>query len=132
MPRTLTPEADRFQGGWLRGASPIEAAAGRKTVAMGSLAEAFGPSGDSSDRPSRALVVEDQAMILNVIADALSQEGYEVTTAQNGAQAAELLEREPFDIILTDMVTPRLNGIDVIRAVKRTKPGSPLVVITGW
>ena len=99
---------------------------------MGSLAEVFGPGGDSPDRPSRALVVEDQAMILNVIADALSQEGYEVTTAQNGAQAAELLEREPFDLILTDMVTPRLNGIEVIRAVKRTKPGSPLVVITGW
>ena len=99
---------------------------------MGFLAEAFGPGDDSPDRPSRALVVEDQAMILEVIRDALSQEGYEVTTARNGAQAAELLEQEPFDIILTDMVTPRLNGIDVIRAVKRTKPGAPLVVITGW
>ena len=99
---------------------------------MGSLAEVFGPAGDSADRPSRALVVEGQATILNVITDALSQEGYEVTTAQNGAQAAELLEREPFDLILTDMVTPRLNGMEVIRAVKRTKPGSPLVVITGW
>ena len=101
-------------------------------MAMGSLAEIFGPSGDSPDRPSRALVVEDQATILDVITDALSQEGYEVTTAQNGTQAAELLEREPFDLILTDMVTPRLNGLEVIRAVKRTKPGSPLVVITGW
>ena len=99
---------------------------------MGSLAKALGQNGDSNERPSRALVVEDQATILNVITDALSQEGYEVTTAQNGAQAAELLEREPFDLILTDMVTPRLNGMDVIRAVKRTKPGSPLVVITGW
>ncbi len=99
---------------------------------MGSLAEALGQDGDSQDRPSRALVVEDQATILSVIREALSQEGYEVTTAQNGAQAAELLEREPFDLILTDMVTPRLNGMEVIRAVKRTKPGSPLVVITGW
>ena len=99
---------------------------------MESLAEALGQDGDSQDRPSRALVVEDQATILSVIREALSQEGYEVTTAQNGAQAAELLEREPFDLILTDMVTPRLNGMEVIRAVKRTKPGSPLVVITGW
>ena len=101
-------------------------------MVMGSLAKALGQNSDSNERPSRALVVEDQATILNVITDALSQEGYEVTTAQNGAQAAELLEREPFDLILTDMVTPRLNGMDVIRAVKRTKPGSPLVVITGW
>ena len=71
-------------------------------------------------------------MIRILLNDILTAEGYEVTTAFDGRWAIDLLERERFDLILTDMVMPGRDGTDVLRAAKRIDPWYPVVVMTGY
>ena len=89
-------------------------------------------SGTLPAQVSRILVVDDEEMIRILLNDILTAEGYEVTTAFDGRWAIDLLERERFDLILTDMVMPGRDGTDVLRAAKRIDPGYPVVVMTGY
>ena len=59
-------------------------------------------------------------------------DGHQVSTAADGVDAVDILEREQFDLVITDLVMPRLNGIEVLRAAKRIDPGYPVVVLTGY
>jgi DNA-binding response OmpR family regulator len=89
--------------------------------------------GDATlEQPVRILVVDDEEMIRFFLTDVLSGEGYEVTTVSDGQEAVTLLEQEGFDLIITDMVMPGLNGIEVLRAAKRIDPQRPVIVITGY
>ena len=82
--------------------------------------------------PSRLLVVDDERAIRDLLVQILSAEGHEVTTAADGAEAMELLGRQPFDLVITDLVMPGLNGVDVLRAAKRIDPDCPVIIITGY
>ena len=84
------------------------------------------------EQPARILVVDDEEMIRVLLTYMLAEEGYKVTTASDGQKAVELLERERFDLIITDMVMPGLNGISVLRAAKSIDPRRPVIVITGY
>ena len=82
--------------------------------------------------PHRILVVDDEDFMRDLLREMLTLEGYEVTTANDGEDAVPLLEREGFDLVVTDLMMPRLNGIDVLRAAKRVDPRYPVVIITGY
>ena len=81
---------------------------------------------------TRILVVDDEIMIQTLLDEVLSEEGYDVTTASNGKEAIELLERHSFDLVITDIVMPVLNGIEVLLAAKRIDIHYPVIVITGY
>ncbi len=87
-------------------------------------------------RNHRILVVEDQQDILIILEWALKKGAYEVVTAQSARHALRLLEREHFDLILTDLAMPGMNGIEMIEQV-RAMPGKervPIVAVSahGW
>ena len=84
------------------------------------------------EQPARILVVDDEEMIRVLLTYMLVEEGYKVITASDGQKAVDLLEREQFDLIITDMVMPGLNGIEVLRAAKSIDPRRPVIVITGY
>jgi len=82
--------------------------------------------------PARILVVEDTDLLRRMYHDRLVQDGYEVFEASDGLAALSILREQPVDLILLDLIMPRMGGIEVLEAVAadpRTK-GTPVVVLT--
>src|SRR6266849_243088 len=76
----------------------------------------------ASGGPSRILVVDDEPFIVQLVADMLSEEGYEVDTAANGLLALEHIEKRPYDLILSDLRMPELDGLALYRELERRWP----------
>ncbi len=78
------------------------------------------------------LVVDDDESILQLLEARLSAAGYQVTTACNGTQALEMMELLPFDLVLTDVKMPGLDGQELLAEIKRTWPGIPVMLLTAY
>ncbi len=89
------------------------------------------PETHIAEAPVRVLVADDEPSIRQLLAATLAPQGYEVTGARDGEEARRLLEREPFEVVITDYQMPGLNGIDVLRFAKLMNAGCQVVVITG-
>jgi len=76
------------------------------------------------------LIVDDEAIARNSLADILRLEGYRVTTAANGKIAVEKVEEESFDMILLDIIMPGMDGMEVLRQVARLAPDTRIVLLT--
>jgi CheY-like chemotaxis protein len=61
----------------------------------------------------------------------LTQLGHEVAQAHDGRQALALLGRQPVDVVLTDVLMPEADGLEVVRAVRRDHPGVAVIVMSG-
>jgi CheY-like chemotaxis protein len=82
----------------------------------------------------RVLVVEDVPSQQKLLVKVLSKSGHSVATADSGRDAVDLVEREPFDIVLMDVQMPGMSGLDAIRAIRaRELPAEfhvPIVAVT--
>jgi two-component system response regulator PilR (NtrC family) len=83
-------------------------------------------------RPPRILVVDDERSMRELLAIVLRREGYEVLLAENGRAAVEALEREPIDILISDIKMPDLSGVEVLRAAKRVDQDILGIMITAF
>lgn len=82
---------------------------------------------------TKILVVDDEAPIREVLQKGLSQMGgFLVDTAQNGQEAIEKVERETFDIVLTDLMMPEMNGMELLKMIKGTRPELPVIMMTAY
>ena len=91
------------------------------------------PAAAATDRrPARILVVDDERSMRELLAIVLRREGYEVLLAENGRAAIDLLEREPVDILISDIKMPDLSGVDVLRAAKKIDPDILGIMITAF
>jgi PAS domain S-box-containing protein len=81
--------------------------------------------------PLRILAVEDEPEVLDVIRAMLVAAGHGVLTAASGREALELFEREPVDLVVTDLGMPGMTGLTLAEEVKRRRP-VPVVLLTGW
>lgn len=79
---------------------------------------------------SRVLIVDDDASILGVVSEVLEDDGYDVLTAGSGEAALELLDGEPFALVMTDIRLPGINGVKVLEAVKQKNPRTNVIMIT--
>lgn len=79
---------------------------------------------------ARILAVDDQRYFRVYLEDLLEQQGYEVRTAGAGEEALHLLEREAFDVLVTDLVMPGLSGAELVERVKARCPEQDVVVVT--
>ncbi len=77
---------------------------------------------------SRLLVVDDDEHLRTVLATLLETAGYEVTTASDGADALQRLDREAFDLMLLDVWMPRMTGLEVLSQLK-SRPSPPKVIL---
>jgi two-component system, NtrC family, response regulator PilR len=88
---------------------------------------------DPADRrPPRILVVDDERSMREMLAIVLRREGYEVLLADNGRSAVALLEREPVDLLISDIKMPDLSGVEVLRAAKRVDQDILGIMITAF
>jgi two-component system, OmpR family, response regulator MtrA len=78
---------------------------------------------------ARILLVEDDPSIREVTAIGLRQAGFAVETAEDGQVGLRRFESEPFDLVLLDVMLPRLDGLEVCRAIRRTST-IPVVMLT--
>nr|NIQ03380.1 sigma-54-dependent Fis family transcriptional regulator [Nitrospinaceae bacterium]NIR57271.1 sigma-54-dependent Fis family transcriptional regulator [Nitrospinaceae bacterium]NIS87723.1 sigma-54-dependent Fis family transcriptional regulator [Nitrospinaceae bacterium]NIT84589.1 sigma-54-dependent Fis family transcriptional regulator [Nitrospinaceae bacterium]NIU46772.1 sigma-54-dependent Fis family transcriptional regulator [Nitrospinaceae bacterium] len=81
---------------------------------------------------SHILVVDNEKSMREMLTIALEKEGYEVETARNGEVAVEMIENGDYDVVITDINMPRSNGIDVLNAVTRIRPQTPVIMMTGY
>jgi two-component system response regulator PilR (NtrC family) len=84
------------------------------------------------ERKPRILVVDDERSMRELLAIVLRREGYEVTLAENGRAAVEVLEREPVDILISDIKMPDMSGVDVLRAAKQIDQDILGIMITAF
>ena len=78
---------------------------------------------------ARILLVEDDPSIREVTAIGLQQAGFTVVTANDGRDGLDRFEGEPFDLVLLDVMLPRMDGLEVARAIRRTST-LPIVMLT--
>ena len=67
-------------------------------------------------------MVDDEAVVLTVLREALRRGGYRVTTAASAEEAIDLMHKRRFDLVLTDKNLPGASGLDVLRAAQRCQP----------
>ena len=79
----------------------------------------------------RILAVDDQRYFRELLDGMLTEEGFEVQTASGGEEALEILDRAAFDILLTDLVMPEMDGNELVNRVKQRNPDQDIVVVTG-
>ncbi|MBK8169369.1 MAG: response regulator [Sandaracinaceae bacterium] len=84
------------------------------------------------DESPRILVVDDEKVIREIVADFLSMEGFWVRTAEDGAAALVELSRSAYDLVLTDLKMPNMGGIELLEAIAKHTPNVVTVIMTGF
>jgi len=82
--------------------------------------------------PKKILFVEDEAALQKTFGDILKQEGYEMLSALDGQKGLELAKSEKPDLILLDLVLPKMHGFEVLKSLKEdeTTKDIPIIVLT--
>ena len=78
------------------------------------------------------LVVDDDKGIREILEIVLTQEGYEVTSVEDGVKAIAKCRRQKYDLIITDLKMPKMDGIEFLKAVKEISPESLVILITAF
>lgn len=84
---------------------------------------------DGEGRRSTVLTVDDSPTLRSLLRDVLTRDGYDVVPAGSGEEALELMDREPIDLVLADLIMPTMDGYELCRRVKDLDPLSPVPVI---
>jgi DNA-binding NtrC family response regulator len=77
------------------------------------------------------LIIEDDEFVKNMLRQTFKQAGYEVATASNGRIGIQLYQSEPFDIVITDLIMPDMEGIETITHLRKFNPGVKVIAISG-
>ncbi|HDR47093.1 MAG TPA: sigma-54-dependent Fis family transcriptional regulator [Geoalkalibacter subterraneus] len=80
---------------------------------------------------TQILVIDDEAHNRQALTLLLSHSGYQVQSAVTGEEALEIMEKNPFEIIITDLFLPGVSGIDILKRVKEDSPYTSVILITG-
>ena len=78
------------------------------------------------------LVVDDEPLVRRSLSEFLTLEGYTVSSAASGKEALELLKNYTADIIITDIKMPEIDGIQLLRRIKKENADIPVILITGY
>jgi two-component system cell cycle response regulator CpdR len=80
----------------------------------------------------RILLAEDDEAMRSYLTRALEKSGYEVTSVDRGTQAVPMLEKEHFDLLLSDIVMPEMDGIELAQRCSEVSPRTKVMFITGF
>src|SRR5262245_4860567 len=82
--------------------------------------------------PPRILVVDDDVDTCRNLSDILTDLGYRVDTAHDGASALELVRRHPYDVALLDLKMPGMSGLELYRQIKQLRAGTVAIIVTAY
>jgi DNA-binding NtrC family response regulator len=80
----------------------------------------------------KILIVDDDEGVRQVLSQSLSDAGYRVSSAESGEKAVSAAREETFDLVILDMVLPRVDGMEVLKEITALRPEMPVVMITGY
>lgn len=78
----------------------------------------------------RILVIDDDANILEILAEMLTTAGYEVVEASNGKEGVRLYRHAPFDLVVTDLLMPEKDGLEVVMELRRDFPKVKIITLS--
>jgi diguanylate cyclase (GGDEF)-like protein len=81
---------------------------------------------------AQILVVDDETTVRSVLNQVLREDGYDVTEAESGSRALEILQHESFDLIITDIKMPGITGLELLKKVKQAQPDTQVIIITSY
>ena len=84
------------------------------------------------DETINILIVDDEQIVLDSIEKHLRKESYNVYSALSVQQALEMMKQTAFDIYLTDLMMPEIDGMEFMKLVKTDRPKTPVIMITGY
>ncbi len=79
----------------------------------------------------KVLIIDDEELVRNYVRRALASRGWEITETSGGASALEQLEKEDFAVVVCDLKMPDMRGEEVLKNIRRLRPGIKLIAITG-
>jgi DNA-binding NtrC family response regulator len=80
----------------------------------------------------KLLIIDDERSILDLLSVVFTKEGYQVETSLSASKALELIEKQDFDLVISDIKLPEMSGMEILRRVKKEKPELPFVMITAY
>ncbi len=78
------------------------------------------------------LVVDDELLIRDLLYDFFNNQGWDISIAENGEKALEILNHKNIDLVLTDLKMPNMDGLDLTNHLKETHPEMPVIIMTGY
>jgi DNA-binding NtrC family response regulator len=82
-------------------------------------------------KPPQVLIAEDEKLLRIMMARLLQVSGYRVYTCSDGHQALNLIEKHPFDLVITDLMMAGASGMEVLRTTRRIQPRAKVIITTG-
>jgi len=79
----------------------------------------------------RILLVDDEKTMVKYLSKRLIKKGFEISIAYNGLEALEQVKAADFDVVLLDVLMPGMNGIDTLKEIKKIKPQTEVIMLTG-
>ena len=80
---------------------------------------------------TRILIVDDEEKFSHALAERLKLRDYDVTTSQSGEDAVTQVEKYNYDVVILDVLMPGMNGIETLREIKKIKPLTEVIMLTG-
>lgn len=81
---------------------------------------------------NRLLIVDDERVVLDLLQTYISSMDYEIDTAGDGLAALDLLKINTYDIVLTDMIMPKMDGMELLKHIRQFYPQTDVIVLTGY
>ena len=83
-------------------------------------------------KQERILVVDDEDIVRETIKDDLMEAGYDVVDARNGLEGIRQFKNGAIDLVISDLVMDAMDGLGVLKEVKKISPNTPVIIITGY
>ena len=79
----------------------------------------------------KILLVDDEKKMVNYLSERLLIKGFDITVAYSGKEALEYISEKDFDVVLLDVLMPEMDGIETLREIKKMKPMTEVIMLTG-
>jgi len=77
------------------------------------------------------LIIDDEPQIRSMLKKMLEQEGFDIIVASDGKEGMKLFEKDPVDLVITEIIMPEKDGIEVIQALRQDYPDVPIIAMSG-
>ncbi len=79
----------------------------------------------------KILIIDDESQVRTLLKKMLQREGYDVVTASDGHEGVNMFKKDPVDLVLTDIIMPEKEGIEVIQELRQSYPDLPIITMSG-
>lgn len=80
---------------------------------------------------TRILLIDDETEFVTTLAERLEIRGFSCTTAEDGESGLALIRKQPFDVVILDLLMPGMNGLEALKQVRQISPKLPVILLTG-